>query len=54
MVSNHELLKKIHQTVNDYTSLREEIKNVEFSRRMPLEDIKTPSKFERDQYEDLV
>ena len=50
MMSNHELLKRINTTVNDYTTLREEIKNVEFNRRMPLEEIKTPSKFERDQY----
>jgi hypothetical protein len=45
MMSNHELLKKINTTVGDYTLLREEIKNVEFNRRMPLEEIKTPSKF---------
>lgn len=28
MHSNHELLKKIHSTVHEYTTLREEIKNV--------------------------
>jgi hypothetical protein len=50
MVSNHDLLKKIHSTMAEYRDLKEEIKSVEFSRRLPMEDMRTPSKFERDQY----
>jgi predicted nuclease with TOPRIM domain len=50
MMSNHELLKRIHSAIGEYKTLREEIKNVEYNRRMSLEDIRTPSKFERDQY----
>jgi hypothetical protein len=36
MVSNHDLLKKIHSTIAEYRDLKEEIKSVEFSRRSAM------------------
>jgi mevalonate kinase len=45
MAANHDLLRKIHSTMQEYTELKEEIKNAEYMKRSPLEEMRTPSKF---------
>lgn len=52
--SNYELLSQINKKVNEYVAIKDDLRNISFSNKLAIEDIKTPSKFERDQYEQML
>lgn len=48
---NNSLLEKIHMKVEEYMELKQELRNIAYQNTMNIAELKTPSKFERDQYE---
>lgn len=51
---NNSLLQKIHAKIDEYVELKEELRNMAYQNTMTIADLKTPSRFERDQYEQKI
>lgn len=54
MNSNYELLSEINTKLNQYMEMKEELRHAALSKKLSIESMLTPSKFERDQYEELL
>ena len=54
MNSNYELLSEINTKLNQYMEMKEELRHAAMSKKLSIESMLTPSKFERDQYEELL
>lgn len=52
--SNYELLSQINGKISQYAEMKEELRHAAISKKLSIESMFTPSKFERDQYEDLL
>lgn len=49
--SNYELLSQINTKINQYVELKDELRHAALNKKLSIESMLTPSKFERDQYE---
>lgn len=52
--NNNQLLHQIHTKIDEYIDIKGQLRSIAYNEQMNIASLKTPSKFERQQYEEML